>query len=63
MEHEHDEHDDTRQDDIESLAYHARQEMNRQASMQRDLELLGISPRLATFREPEPMQVRDRWED
>jgi hypothetical protein len=38
------------------------QEHTRWASDQRDLAMLGITPRPA-IRYPEPAQVRDRWED
>jgi hypothetical protein len=55
-------HDD---EHTEALLFHASQENARQASDQRDLAMLGISPRLAR-RDPEPAQVRDhswQWED
>lgn len=34
-----------------------------QAAMQRDLNLFCITPQVNRRRDPEPAQVRDRWED
>ena len=39
------------------------QEHARQAAMERDLRLFCITPQVNRRREPEPIQVRDRWED